>query len=257
MLVKAINKNKTWLAGLMVVIASSTAQAALHDRGSGLIYDDVLNITWLADANYAQTSGYDSDGRMTWEEANIWVNNLTYHDSVRNVTYSDWRLPFVVDTGSLGCDAANSGTDCGNNVQTVSGGVVYSELAHMYYNNLGFRAETSPDGNYQSDWGIFENQTGGWGVERDGLGPNGAIQNLQSAMYWTGTLYAPAANESWSFYTINGWQSTGLHFYDLYVWAVRDGDITKVATVPEPENIAMVMAGLGLLGVAVHRKKQA
>jgi len=29
-----------------------------------MIYDDVLNITWLQDADYAQTSGYDPDGLM-------------------------------------------------------------------------------------------------------------------------------------------------------------------------------------------------
>ena len=40
--------------------------AALIDRGGGLIYDDVLDITWLQDANYAQTSGYDADGFMNW-----------------------------------------------------------------------------------------------------------------------------------------------------------------------------------------------
>ena len=45
------------------------ANAALVDRGGGLIYDTDLNITWLADANYAYTSGYDTqdatDGLMT------------------------------------------------------------------------------------------------------------------------------------------------------------------------------------------------
>ena len=31
------------------------AQAELHDRGNGLIYDDVLDITWLQDANLFKT----------------------------------------------------------------------------------------------------------------------------------------------------------------------------------------------------------
>ena len=34
------------------------AQAALVDRGGGMLYDTVLNITWLQDANYAKTSNY-------------------------------------------------------------------------------------------------------------------------------------------------------------------------------------------------------
>ena len=31
----------------------------------GLLHD-AANLTWLADANYAQTSSYGADGRMTW-----------------------------------------------------------------------------------------------------------------------------------------------------------------------------------------------
>ena len=53
-----------FVACLFVVISSSS-HAALYDRGNGLIYDDVLNITWMQDANYAKTSGYDPDGAMT------------------------------------------------------------------------------------------------------------------------------------------------------------------------------------------------
>ena len=52
------------------VLSSGLAQAALHDRGGGLLYDDILGVTWLQDANYAKTSGYDADGRMNWANAN-------------------------------------------------------------------------------------------------------------------------------------------------------------------------------------------
>jgi hypothetical protein len=41
------------------------SNAALIDRGGGLIYDTDLSITWLQDANFAKTSGYDPVGRMT------------------------------------------------------------------------------------------------------------------------------------------------------------------------------------------------
>ena len=39
-------------------VASRAGHAALFDRGGGLIYDSDLDITWLKDGNYAQTSGY-------------------------------------------------------------------------------------------------------------------------------------------------------------------------------------------------------
>lgn len=45
---------------------SGAAQATLIDRGGRMIYDDVLDITWLQDANYAMTSGHDADGRSQW-----------------------------------------------------------------------------------------------------------------------------------------------------------------------------------------------
>jgi len=74
---------------------AGNASAILFDRGGGLIYDDVLNITWLQDANYAQTSGFDADGLMNWDNAKAWAAGLSYFDSVRNVTWTDWRLPYA------------------------------------------------------------------------------------------------------------------------------------------------------------------
>jgi len=71
------------------------ANAALIDRGGGLIYDSDLDITWLKDASYAKTTGYDDDGRMDWYQANNWAQNLEYYDAVRDVTWDDWRLPYT------------------------------------------------------------------------------------------------------------------------------------------------------------------
>lgn len=62
------------LAGVFA-LSVGTAQAALIDRSGGMLYDDVLNITWLQDANYAKTSGYDADGKSSWAAANTWAAN--------------------------------------------------------------------------------------------------------------------------------------------------------------------------------------
>jgi hypothetical protein len=69
-----MQKKNLILALLAGVALSGAAQAALHDRGGGLIYDDVLKVTWLQDANYAKTSGYDADGKMTWVNAVAWAD---------------------------------------------------------------------------------------------------------------------------------------------------------------------------------------
>jgi len=66
---------------------SSQASATLIKRTDNLIYDDVAKITWLADVNYAKTSNYDADGRMTWAESNAWVDQLSIDG------FTDWYLP--------------------------------------------------------------------------------------------------------------------------------------------------------------------
>ena len=63
-----------------ITLSTLSANAALYNRGNGMIYDSSLNITWLQDANYAKTSDYDADSRMTWQQATDWAANLTYGD---------------------------------------------------------------------------------------------------------------------------------------------------------------------------------
>ncbi|HEB56139.1 MAG TPA: hypothetical protein ENI98_07515, partial [Gammaproteobacteria bacterium] len=63
-------------------------------------YDTALDITWLADANYAGTP-------MDWATANNWAANLNPYNS----GITGWRLPVTIDTGGRGCDYAYSGTD--------------------------------------------------------------------------------------------------------------------------------------------------
>jgi len=73
--------------------ATIPAHAILIDRGGGLIYDTDLDITWLQDAGLANITGSQTGGRMTWGNAVNWAENLSYVDSVRNITWTDWRLP--------------------------------------------------------------------------------------------------------------------------------------------------------------------
>jgi hypothetical protein len=75
------------IAMLLVLAFALSAQADLFDRGGGMVYSDEMDLTWLLDANYARTSGYDADGYMTWTDANNWAENLVFGG------YDDWRLP--------------------------------------------------------------------------------------------------------------------------------------------------------------------
>ena len=70
---------KTWAAAAAIVALTGSAQAALIDRGGGMIYDTTRNLTWLANMN--------TNGLMTWAAATTWANNLVHGG------FDDWRLP--------------------------------------------------------------------------------------------------------------------------------------------------------------------
>jgi len=193
-------------------------------------YDTVLDITWLADANYADTSGYHSNGHMDKFAATYWVNSL----SLGGV--GGWRLPNTIDVGNDGYTYYTNefhGVDAGYNITT------HSELSHMFYNVLGNTA-----------W--FDTS----GIETGCTAPDycltntGPFSNLQSESYWSGTDFAPIITSSWRFSMKLGQQSQTSKTYQQYAWAVHDGDV-GAAVVPLPPAIWLFGTGLiGLIGIA-------
>jgi hypothetical protein len=210
---------------------SLASNAALFDRGGGLIYDDVLNITWLQDANYAMTSGFDADGRMTWAQANAWAEGLNYYDSVRKVTYGNWRLPTTSPVNGISFDiniTADASTDRVTAPTTTDGsdggwrdsnGTPVAEMGHMYFvnmANLGACIPTLPFCSEQPGHGLFN---------------TGPFTNVQPDVYWTDTAYNDTT--AWRFNFNYGSKNLNLKGDNLYAWAVRPGD---VATVPAIAN---------------------
>ena len=236
-------------ASIAAVGLSGAAQAALIDRGGGLIYDTDLNVTWLKDANYAQTSGYDADGRMTWDEAVTWAANLSYGG------YTDWRLPTTTttDTATPDCLWAYGGTDCGYNVRPAS-----SEMAHLYFVELGNRSYYNCESTYYGGgyyyncgYGVVSGAYAGGSNPNSTLDNVGSFINFQSNGYWSGTETTPGADLAWDFNTAYGSQDYCGKACSLYALAVRTGD---VAAVPEAETYALMLAGLGLVGWRVRRR---
>lgn len=199
-------------------LGTSLSQAALIDRGGGLIYDDVLDVTWLQDANYASTSGFNPSGRLTWDDAMTFAGSMSYYDSTRNTVWDDWRMPTTI----------NSRDSYGYDINGLS-----SELAFMYYMNLGFAPEYTHSPHTPSPTG-------------DKYNP---FVNLPFRGYWSETL-TDSPRQVWMLHFHFG--STEITARDdaQFVWLLRDGDVA----VPEPGTLALL--SLGLLGGHLARRKR-
>jgi len=250
-----MNKHKTRMVALVLAIGlSGAAQAALQGRDLDgnlatfeAYYDTVLNITWLADANYAKTSGYDADGRMNWADANTWAANISFTDGVN--VYDNWRLPTVspINGSTFNYSLSyNGSTDVGYSISeqgTAYAGSIGSEMAHLFYSSLdnkGFCDSASSTANSCVN------------PEAWGLTNVGAFTNFQSYNYWSGTEYAPYTYGAWGFDFNAGTQHAPTKTKSLYALAVSPGD---VGAVPEASAYAMMLAGLGLVGAAAKRRR--
>lgn len=211
---------RRWAAALAVVLwgYGGNASATLIDRGSGMIYDDQLDITWLQDANYAQTSGFDADGLMTWSAANAWAAGLVYGG------FDDWRLARINLTSPT-----PSPHDCSdhNAATCMASG---NELAFMYYINFAGNSGDNKTGD----------QTAG-GV---------TLENVQP-VYWSATEFTPTSI-AWNFLFQNGNTGISAESIGRYAWAVRTGD---VAAAPEPTSLLLL--GVGALGLGWSRRREA
>jgi hypothetical protein len=234
--------NKITVAVLVAGLGfTGSSSASLFDRGGGLLYDDVLNVTWLQDANYAKTSGYSTTGQMDWNQANTWATNLNYNG------LTGWRLATntPINGNSFNYNFSYDGkAEIGYNITSPN-----SELAYMYHVNLGLTDQYSINGDVQSNFGIFGNGT------TIGQANVGLVKNLQSYAYWSGADYASFLPDyAWVFLTMNGYQNGGQKLPShYYAWAVRAGD---VAAVPVPAAIWFFTSGLSLFAFGRRRKAQ-
>jgi hypothetical protein len=192
---------------------TGSAQAALFNRGGGMIYDSTLNITWLSDWNYAKTSGYHPTGEMTWAAALTWANNLVYGG------YDDWRLPTSLNTNGSG--------------PCVGERCLGSEMGHMFY----------------ADWGASAGQDFSTGMNVTNLALFG---NVQSNGYWSGTEFTPNQNYAWYFGTFDGFQTTGLKSTTAFAISVRSGDVAVVPEAPS-YALLLLGIGVGVVTRSAKR----
>lgn len=195
---------------------------------------------------------------MSFNDAMTFVENLEYQDTVRNVTWDDWRLPSLTPingstyNSSFSYDAT---TDEGYAPSTTDGsdggwrdalGNPVSEMGHLFYVSLGNEGLCSPSDS----------------CPNFGLNNVGPFINLEKQAtsspnpYWTGTLLG--ALEAGYFNFSGGFQgradingAVGEDF--LYVLAVRDGD---VGVVPVPAALWLFAPCFGLLSLCFRGRSK-
>lgn len=226
-----LNKARAWLrvqgrfAGFITAfLLFGTCQASLIDNGDGTITDTGSNLMWLKDGNFAQSSGYDSNGIMYWHQAAAWADGLVF------AGYDDWRLPALIDRGNDGCNAGYSRTDCGWNTDTS-----LSELAFLFHESLGNVSRLDASGNSGPC-----PSTAPYCLQN--VGP---FMNLDyNVYYWTGTSVGSPLNVAWLFDFWQGYQTRASSFSLSKAIAVRScGDAGCSNAVPIVPTWCLMMAG--------------
>lgn len=234
------------LITLIICTFSNLSNATLVNRGRGLIYDDVLDVTWLQDSNIAASNNFGvigvsqlpiSPGTMSRSVADQFITAM---NTANYLGINNWRLPhlFPVNGVDLNTQLSFDGsTDNTHNITTTN-----SELGYLHYVTLGNPGRFSPDGSSTPCQGA--------NLCIDNTGP---FTNLDTrSPGWWADAIGPNRNDIfWNFSPKLGAQSSLNSFNNQRVWAVRDGDISAV---PLPSAVWLLMSSLiGLIGFSRKR----
>lgn len=248
-------------AALSACTLSSAVNASLIDMGNGLVYDDILDITWLQNANLAMTEtfgvgGIGTDGGMDWYTAMAWVDAMnTFNGGQGYLGYNSWRLPTVTPLNGVSFNYeknTNGATDRGFNISapgTLYAGSTANELAHLFHNSLGNMGGCAiADGPPEACISPTPDNYWEWGLVN-----TGPFYNMVANRYATGMTSTIDPNRAFDFDFGYGQVGTGGKTGRYYAIVVLDGNVSAV-----PVPAAVWLFGSGLLGlVAVGRNRRA
>ena len=249
-------KTKLLTTAVLAFGISAGAQASLVARTGGMVYDDVNNITWLADANLFQTLAV-GNGNLVNDI--IAANNGVIYDTpntldtvsnsgIYNLTTAD----FDTSTGTMTWWGAQAWA---NNLTL--GGVTGWTLPTTEFQLGGFDQTGSQMGD------LFYNQLGGLtgGPISSSHNDNyNLFSNMQDSIYWSSSQSLPdLANEAsdpskaWVFGFHVGGQTDTQKLGGFNAMAVHAGDVAA-STVPVPA--AVWLFGSGLIGLASFTRRK-
>lgn len=247
--------------GAFSLNAQATLTSITTSDGTELVYSSVSDVTWTKDANLLGTwlaSSTDADGNGTKDIIDA-IIQATYD------TIPSYLLPVLkpqIDLLINESAFSNSGLTTwwgANAFVTYLNKINFGESNHWYLPTLTNPTRGSNSNNNGTAMGdefveLFYQELGG--TAGNIIPKTATFDNEEKALlFWTGTEYAIDPDRvAWFFATAWGQQDLAIKSSERwFVWAVSPGQISAV---PEPNSVAMLLAGLGLMTGAVRRKQK-